>query len=203
MSMVRTEEHPTRSALVECARVLVTVHGVDNVTVDMVLSESKISKGSLYHHFRDFDHLMETVLIRNYSDFVDEAISFLEQALGKATSIEELRDNLLAVIALAHDPGRAQQRINRARIVGSSGTSARFTEALAQEQERLRSRGQQLIAEAQAKGWINTSLSPLAVSSFIMAFTFGRVLDDICHEHLQSSDWNEIMRQFLDRVLLR
>lgn len=197
-----TEEHPTRRALVECARDLIAVHGVDKVTVDMVLSESKISKGSLYHHFRDFDQLIQTVLIRNYSDLVDEGISFLELAYGKATSVEELKTNLFAVLTLAHDPGRADRRINRARIVGSSGTSPEFTETLALEQERLRSRGQELIAQAQAKGWINPSLSPLALSSFIMAFTFGRVLDDICSDHLEPDEWNEIVRQFLDRVLL-
>lgn len=195
-------EHPTKASLVECTRRLVSRLGVDAVTVEMVLTESGVSKGSLYHHFKDFDALIETVQVRSFSEFVDEGINFLEAALGSATSRDELRANLYAVIPLAHDPARAPHRIDRARIVGSSGHSLAFSQGLAREQERLRRCGEQLIAEAQAKGWINRSLSPRALSSFVLGFTFGRVLDDVCQEHVRAEDWNDVVHQFMDRVLL-
>lgn len=200
--VLRQDEHPTRKILVECARNLVAREGVDGVTVDMVLTESGVSKGSLYHHFKDFDTLIHTVQIRNFSEFVDEGISFLESALGNASSVGELRSNLHAVIELAHDPRRAAHRIERARIIGSAGSALDFTEALAQEQERLRRRSEDLIAEAQKRGWVNTTLSPRALSSFILGLTFGRVLDDVCHEQVQPDEWNAVVRQFVDRVLL-
>lgn len=199
--VLQQAEHPTKTTLVECTGRLIARFGVDAVTVDMVLSESKVSKGSLYHHFKDFDALIETVQVRNFSEFVDEGISFLEQALGSAGSRDELRTNLHAVIELAHDPKRAPNRIDRARIVGSSGRSLVFTQGLAREQERLRRRGEELIEEAQDKGWVNGSLSPKALASFILGFTFGRVLDDVCQEHVRAEDWNAVVRQFMDRVL--
>lgn len=200
--VLQQSEHPTKATLAACARRLIAEVGVDALTVEMVLAESGVSKGSLYHHFKDFDALIETVQIRNFSEFVDEGISFLEAALGSAKSRDELRANLFAVVPLAHDPGRAPNRIDRARILGSSGHGVGFTQALAHEQERLRRRGEQLIAEAQAKGWVNRSLSPRALASFIMGFTFGRVLDDVCQEHVRAEDWNDVVNQFMDRVLL-
>ena len=200
--MLEVAEHPTKAALVECARRLIDAHGVDEVTVDMVLAESGVSKGSLYHHFKDFDALIETVQIRDYAMFVDEGISFLEQAFGAASTPEELRVNLFAVIELAHDPARAPFRIKRARVIGTSGSGLEFTAALAAEQERLRNRGADLIAQAQTRGWVNATLSPLALSSFILAFTFGRVVDDVCSLHVHPDEWNEIVRQFMDHVLL-
>lgn len=202
IGVLKQDAHPTKKTLVECARQLIADHGVDAVTVDMVLSESGVSKGSLYHHFKDFDALIQTVQIGNFSEFVDEGISFLEGALGRASSPEELRTNLYAVIELAHDPRRAPNRIERARIVGSSGTALEYTQALGREQERLRRRGEELIAEAQSRGWVNATLSPQALSSFILGFTFGRVLDDVCHTHVGSDEWNAVVRQFMDRVLL-
>lgn len=200
--VLKRDEHPTKKNLVECTRQLISRNGVDAVTVDMVLTESGVSKGSLYHHFKDFDALIQTVQIRNFSEFVDEGIGFLEEALGRATSAEQLRTKLYAVIDLAHDPRRAPNRIERARIVGSSGTSLEYTQALASEQERLRRRGEELIAEAQRRGWVNPTLSPQALSSFILGFTFGRVLDDVCLTHVSSDDWNAVVRQFMERILL-
>lgn len=200
--MLKQDAHPTKKTLVECTRRLITREGVDAVTVDMVLTESGVSKGSLYHHFRDFDTLIQTVQVLNFSEFVDEGISFLEVALGRASSPAELRANLYAVIELAHDPRRAPNRIERARIVGSSGTGLEYTRALAREQERLRRRGEELIAEAQARGWVNSTLSPQALASFILGFTFGRVLDDVCDSHVAADEWNAVVRQFMDQVLL-
>ena len=200
--VLQQAEHPTKATLVECARRLITRVGVDALTVEMVLAESGVSKGSLYHHFKDFDALIETVQLRCFSEFVDEDISFLEAALGSATSRDELRTNLEAIVPLGHDPERAPHRIDRARILGSSGHRVDFTQALSREQERLRRRGEQLIAEAQAKGWVNRSLAPRALASFILGFTFGRVLDDVCEEHVSAGDWNDVVRQFMDRVLL-
>lgn len=202
VSVLKQNAHPTKKTLVECTRQLIAQHGVDAVTVDMVLSDSGVSKGSLYHHFKDFDALIQTVQVGNFSVFVDEGISFLEAAMGRASSAEELRANLYAVIELAHDPRRAPNRIERARIVGSSGTALEYTQALAREQERLRRRGEELIAEAQSRGWVNSALSPRALSSFILGFTFGRVLDDVCQTHVAPDQWNAVVRQFMDQVLL-
>lgn len=200
--MIRADIHPTKRALLESARALIEIHGVDNLTVDMVLVHSKVSKGSLYHHFEDFDSLIHEVQLRKFSEFVEEGINFLEQAFGMASNAEQLRANLHAISALANSRARGPMRIERARIFGMSGTNLSFNHALAKEQERLRQRGEDLVAEAQSRGWVNTSLSARALSSFILGFTFGRVLDDVCETHVNSDEWNEVVRQFLDRVLL-
>ena len=200
--MLRAEIHPTKRALLESALTIIETHGVDNVTVEMVLRDSEVSKGSLYHHFKDFDSLLAVVQLHKYSEFVDEAIRFFEQAFNKAFGPEEFKTNLFSVMALGHDPAGAPRRIQRARVVGSWGSNPDFTQGLAREQERLRQRGQDLIAAAQMKGWVNSSLSARALSSFIVGFTFGRVLDDVCADHADPTEWNAVVREFLDRVLL-
>ena len=43
--------HPTKTALIECAADLLDKYRFDEITVEMVLDRSSISKGSLYHHF--------------------------------------------------------------------------------------------------------------------------------------------------------
>jgi AcrR family transcriptional regulator len=50
--------HPTKSSLIECAADLLDKYRFDEITVEMVLDRSSISKGSLYHNFEDIYHLL-------------------------------------------------------------------------------------------------------------------------------------------------
>jgi len=49
-----TQPHPTKVALIEVVKEMIAEFGADGFTVEMVLAESGISRGSLYHHFEDF-----------------------------------------------------------------------------------------------------------------------------------------------------
>ena len=48
---VSTQPHPTKVALLEVVKGMIAEYGADGFTVEMVLAESGISRGSLYHHF--------------------------------------------------------------------------------------------------------------------------------------------------------
>jgi len=54
-----TDLRPTTAALLEPAIGLLDERAADEVTVDLVLSTSRVSKGSLYHHCRDFHDLLD------------------------------------------------------------------------------------------------------------------------------------------------
>ena len=58
MAMPKTT-HPTKSSLIHCAADLLDKYRFDEITVEMVLDRSGVSKGSLYHHFEDLDELMD------------------------------------------------------------------------------------------------------------------------------------------------
>jgi AcrR family transcriptional regulator len=60
---VSTRPHPTKVALLEVVKGMVAEYGADGFTVEMVLAESGISRGSLYHHFEDFPDLVEEALL--------------------------------------------------------------------------------------------------------------------------------------------
>ena len=62
MAMPKTN-HPTKSSLIECAADLLDKYRFDEITVEMILDRSSISKGSLYHHFEDIYHLLEAAMI--------------------------------------------------------------------------------------------------------------------------------------------
>ena len=65
--------HPTKSSLIDCAADLLDKYRFDEITVEMVLDRSNISKGSLYHHFEDLAELLEAAQVARYADWVDRS----------------------------------------------------------------------------------------------------------------------------------
>lgn len=47
----------TRARIIECARILFNRHGYDNVTIDMVMQATELTRGGFYHHFRNKEAL--------------------------------------------------------------------------------------------------------------------------------------------------
>ena len=101
--------HPTKTALIECAADLLDKYRFDEITVEMVLDRSNISKGSLYHHFEDIYHLLEAAMISRFARYVDTNIASLRSLLETATVVTPqltgtllpgiTRDSILSVAA--------------------------------------------------------------------------------------------------------
>lgn len=192
--------HPTRERLIETMATLLDGDDTEHITAEQVLTISGISKGSLYHHFEDFDELLEAALIRRFSQNVDVSIEALLNIMATATSREDLMGKVQALNA--HDQGaeRAPFRLERARAAGLTHSSPRFTRALGVEQQRLTEAFTDLIAEGQNKGWFSTEIDARAGAVFIQAFTLGRVVDDIAPEKVDPAAWTALTLRAVERV---
>ena len=194
--------HPTRDRLIETMAELLDGSDPEHITADQVLSASGVSKGSLYHHFEDFEDLLEAALISRFSVNVDSTIDGLSQILATVESREEL------VVALrqanAHDQAqsRAKFRLERARAAGLTYSSPRFHDALGVEQQRLTDAFSDLFIEAQNKGWMSTDISPRAAAVFVQAYTVGRVVDDIAPDKVDPQDWVDLIMTVIDKAIL-
>ncbi len=47
----------TQTRIVECARILFNRHGYDNVSIDMVMAQAKLTRGGFYNHFKSKEEL--------------------------------------------------------------------------------------------------------------------------------------------------
>ena len=78
-----TTTHPTSAALHRAAVDLLELYDEDDVTVEMVLTRAGASKGSLYHHYRDFDSLLDRAQATRFAASVDGTIAELGRAAGR------------------------------------------------------------------------------------------------------------------------
>lgn len=194
--------HPTRDRLIETMAELLDGSDPEHITADQVLTTSGVSKGSLYHHFEDFEDLLEAALISRFSVNVDATIDGLAQILATVKSREELVSALREANAHDQAQSRAKFRLERARAAGLTYSSPRFHDALGVEQQRLTDAFTDLFIEAQNKGWMSTDINPRAAAVFVQAYTVGRVVDDIAPEKVDPQAWVDLLMTVIDKAIL-
>ncbi len=91
----------TRAHLVAVATRLFTAHGYDGTTIEAVLADSGVSRGSLYHHFPGKEALFWAVLEGVGTRIGEQAADAIRDA---GDPVSALRARCLAWIRLAGDP---------------------------------------------------------------------------------------------------
>ncbi|MEN9682720.1 MAG: hypothetical protein RLZZ427_471 [Pseudomonadota bacterium] len=189
--------HPTRVKLVETVEALLDVHSPEQITADMVLAASGVSKGSLYHHFEDFADLMATVLVQQFSRNVDRDVATAQMLLNQATTIEEFYAGVDLITDVAQSPMAQPQRLRRARLIVLASQDPRLAAKLAAEQDRLSAGLAELFVLAQQRGWFRSDFSPNVAAVVVQAYTLGKLLDDFAGTPVPSQHWNQTVKQFI------
>ena len=195
--------HPTREKLITTMVSLMDEHSLSTIQVDDVLRESNISKGSLYHHFENFEHLTEAALTHRFSISVDRSIELVSAAVQDARTAEEFVEKIIQVTTVTQGPERAKFRLERARVIGLSVNSPALAKSLEAEQDRLTDAMADVVREAQEKGWVSKTYDPKTIAVFMQAYTLGRVIDDVASDaqKVDSSDWNDVVNSAVKSLL--
>ena len=194
--------HPTRELLIETAVKLLENHQPDEISIEMVLTTSGVSHGSLYHHFKDFGSLIDAAQVERFSGYVDASIALLTQAVTTAKTREELIAAIRNVTLLTQSANMLTMRLDRTRALAASVTREDFRALLGAEQERLTGALADLVREAQSQGWYRPELDPIAVAVFIQSYTIGKIVDDVTTTHMSQENWNSLINDVIERTFL-
>jgi AcrR family transcriptional regulator len=192
--------HPTKGLLQETAINLIDEFGPQGFTVETLLETSKISKGSLYHHFHDFSDVIEQAQVARFSRYVDQDIMLLVGLLKSATSREDLESKFALIVQGAGMPGRDASRADRAAILGMARHSKKLADGLAIEQQRVTDVLTDIAREMQERGWINKDLDAAVVATFVQAYSMGFVLNDITTNPISIEQWSSFISFMLGKI---
>jgi AcrR family transcriptional regulator len=98
-SSARRAEHAadTRVALIAAARRLFAAQGFDATGTEQIVAEARVTRGALYHHFRDKADLFRAVMAEAAGDVAQRLID--EQLAAEATSpLDDIRDGVSAFL---------------------------------------------------------------------------------------------------------
>jgi len=98
-SRPRRAEHATdtREALLSAARRLFASQGFDNTGTEQIVAEARVTRGALYHHFKDKRDLFRAVMAEAAGDVATRLID--EQLASEAASpLAEIQDGVSAFL---------------------------------------------------------------------------------------------------------
>ena len=101
MATQKERSDATRSRLLEAFRQSVLSRGLEGTTTQLVLAETGLSKGALYHHFRSKDEIIEALYTTESKAAIESA--FDQSAVGKPP-LEHLKEGCMAWLDVVKDP---------------------------------------------------------------------------------------------------
>ena len=150
--------HPTKRALVATVLEFLKDTKPSDLTSESVLAKSGISKGSLYHHFEDFDDLIETAEVYRYAAYVDQSIHLLTKVFQTASNRDQMVAELKKVTRFTQSPQLMPQRMDRATSISLANSNPRMMKKMNAEQDRLNEAIIDIFREARERGWISKEI---------------------------------------------
>jgi AcrR family transcriptional regulator len=194
--------HPTRSRLIRNTMDLLDKHRPEEITITMVIELSKVSKGAFYHHFREFEEIIEEALAARFVHDVATAIGDFTSLIGSAKSKEELITLLkLKTQWTDADDARAKVRLERIQTLGRIQNNERFRKIISAHQANLTNQIIGVIEDLKARGIVKGSVSSRVFATFVQAYSLGRVIDDISEEPVDKNEWNEFLNSTYQNYL--
>ena len=189
--------HPTKKALLDTVLQLLETKPADAISVDEVLQVSGISKGSLYHHYEDYPDLIEDALVFRYARYVDLSMELMGPMLDEPKNKDDFFEALKILTRKTQSDKNAQNRQERAELLGKAGHNQRLRNKLGAEQKRLTDELNSYVQKTVDRGFFAKDLDSEAAALFIQTYTLGLILNDIAEVPLEKDRWNE----HIDRVL--
>ena len=127
--------HPTAQKLVDTVIEMLQTTSYNNIKSENVLVRSGITRGPLYHHFADFDDLIETAQSQIYKNFAFDLITQLVVAINASEDMEKARAKFYAFIedrTVEISDNSLRQRIG---IIHSAASQPSLHRRLSQIQE--------------------------------------------------------------------
>ncbi len=193
--------HPTKRALVITVLEELKSKKASDLTSESILEKSGISKGSLYHHFEDFDDLIETAEVIRYAAYVDQSIHILTKVFQSAKNRDEMVTELKQVTKFTQSPDLMPQRMDRATSISLANANPRMMKKLNVEQDRLNEALIDIFREARDRGWINKEIDLHAGAVFIQAYTLGIIINDVSGKKLDNKAWTDLIDLFTSKII--
>ena len=193
--------HPTKRALVQTVLDELKTKKALDLTSELILEKSGISKGSLYHHFEDFDDLIETAQVFRYAAYVDQSIHLLTKVFQISKNRDEMVAELKKVTRFTQSPDLMPQRMDRATSISLANANPRMMKKMHAQQDRLNEAIIDIFREARDRGWINKEIDLHAGAIFIQAYTLGVIINDVSGTKVNANAWEELIDLFLEKVI--
>ena len=191
----------TRQRLIDLALIELDKNGLSGFDLDDLLAKSKISKGSLYHHFGSKSGLITAAEVHLLLATYEQGNRLLRLLVENTKNADEFASHMELMVRTATNDESQESRRRRLRAIALAQNNPTLAEKIRINQIE----GSNYLAEtmqiAVDKGWLRPEINVRAFSYWQQGMFFGHKLLDISGEDDLKEPWNEIaiiaLRAFL------
>ena len=190
--------HPTAQKLVDTVIEMLQTTAYSHIKSENVLARSGITRGPLYHHFADFDDLIQTAQIQLYKSFAFDVISQLVKVIEATDDLENARRELHSFVE--NRSRRITYTLLRQRvgIIHNAASMPNLREKLNNTQEALTQEWMKAYQICLDKGWADPTMDPRCVAILMQSSFIGRVLDEMSSVQMDVNEWVKVLSRLFD-----
>ena len=190
------KDHPTRQKLIQSILDLSKNTSLQSIHSYDVLEHSGISKGSLYHHFENFQDLVEDAHLERFADSVQKLHKHTNEYLPSIITSAPYEKNFIKVLKFISGPSFKAERINMIHCItlmeNNHGFSQKIRPHLNYFDNFLE---HSLLKELKVPTQVSKADQERAVVIARTLF-FGRAAEDLKTSPISNIQWN----RFLDSI---
>ena len=174
--------------------------GESQLTIDDILLETGVSKGSLYYHFGDREGLIYAARIAQYSSYLESDSEELRSGLLTCTTFDQFVENLLGLTILSMQKNDRKIRAMRLNTISSAYGRPDLWYALQEKQNQYTNAITEVFEYGQKMGWVRTDITAHALGIFVQGHALSRILVDLDHNELEAESWVKVMKLTFDVI---
>lgn len=174
--------------------------GESQLTIDDILLETGVSKGSLYYHFGDREGLIYAARIAQYSSYLENDSKELRSGLLTCTTFDQFVENLLGLTILSMQKNDRKIRAMRLNAISSAYGRPDLWYALQEKQNQYTNAITEVFLYGQKMGWVRTDITAHALGIFVQGHALSRILVDLDHNELEAESWVKVMKLTFDVI---
>ena len=185
--------HSTIDAVLVEANKAIKEGGESAVRVQEISAKTKVSIGSIYHHFGDRDGLIRAAYMQTFRGAIQKDIDRVKHFMMKMTSAKEMAEHYDEMLAFLNHHFEKLPARDRASTIGSTTGRPLLKAAIVGVQSELVTSLTEVMELLKERGILKPHLEPRAAAVFTLGMLHGRVIAEFDSTPVGDQAWNESM----------
>jgi AcrR family transcriptional regulator len=171
--------------------------GIAGLRLRDVADRLNVSVPSLYRFFEDREAMIAAAYVRDFAlqTFID--IDEMQQVFASAQSVEDYEEGLRKVFLDIYGDQRRQSRWRKLAAMAATRHDPELMEQIASVQAEFTERVAALFTAARERGWVKTSINPMAFAFAVQGLALGPLFADVSPSAgVTSEDFTDVFLLF-------
>ena len=175
--------------------------GLAEIDLDSLLRKSKISKGSLYHHFGSKNGLLAAAEAQQFMKYLKREGERFRKLIDDCATKQKFVDLVAGVMKITRLESNLDFRKKRVRAIAMSFNEENLAQVLKNAQIEVTEYLAGSFQIAKDRGWVKPDTDLMGLSYWIQGVFIGHIMLDISGQFEHEEAWNKVAFQALQPFL--